>query len=63
MNWAKDHDYDEVRLWVHEKNKHAIDLYLRTGFRFTDQSAPHPTETSLRELEMLFDLRTWSTTD
>ncbi|MEI7924911.1 MAG: GNAT family N-acetyltransferase [Chloroflexota bacterium] len=52
LRWARDHAATEAGLDVTEGNAPAIALYLTTGFAFTGESAPHPSQPGRRELRM-----------
>ncbi|MEV0041932.1 GNAT family N-acetyltransferase [Nocardia rhamnosiphila] len=56
VDWAREHGYREIRLWVRENNEHATNLYLRHAFQFTGESKPHFADPSLRTVEMRHDL-------
>ncbi|RLT28171.1 MAG: GNAT family N-acetyltransferase [Chloroflexi bacterium] len=50
--WAREHDFKQLLLWVTEGNEPAVALYLACGFELTGESQPHPTYEGHRELEM-----------
>lgn len=52
VNWAKNHDYREVHLWVTESNVPARGLYERCGFVPTGERQPLPSNPSLPEIGM-----------
>jgi GNAT superfamily N-acetyltransferase len=52
VDWAKNHDYREVHLWVTESNVHARGLYERCGFVPTGERQPLPSNPSLPEIGM-----------
>ncbi|MET8798500.1 GNAT family N-acetyltransferase [Nocardia sp. NPDC004568] len=56
LTWARRHECSAVTLWVRENNEHAVNLYLRSGFRPTGDSGPHFSEPELRLIEMRIDL-------
>jgi len=52
VEWAREHGFDQLLLWVTEGNEPAVALYLAVGFEFTGESTAHPTHEGYRELEM-----------
>lgn len=52
VEWAISRGATAARLWVTQGNVPAITLYERCGFVLTGESAPSPSNPSLRELEM-----------
>ncbi|MEI6665834.1 MAG: GNAT family N-acetyltransferase [Chloroflexota bacterium] len=52
VEWAREHGFDQLLLWVTEGNEPAVGLYLAVGFEFTGESTTHPTHEGFRELEM-----------
>ena len=57
LAWASESAYLEVRLWVVDGNTPAIRLYENTGFVFTGESQPLPSDRRAVELRMIRRLR------
>lgn len=58
LTWARGADADDVTLWVVDGNAGARSLYEQAGFVATGESQPLPSNPSLVEHRMVFDLET-----
>jgi GNAT superfamily N-acetyltransferase len=56
LDWARERHHKRVELWVVDGNQNAERLYLRHGFRLTDEHQPHPGDPDVRERLMAIDL-------
>jgi GNAT superfamily N-acetyltransferase len=56
LDWARERHHERVDLWVVDGNYVAERLYLRHGFRLTEEYQPHPLEPDARERAMTRDL-------
>ncbi|MEU4421814.1 GNAT family N-acetyltransferase [Actinoplanes sp. NPDC024001] len=57
LAWARENGHERVDLWVVDGNASAAGLYLRHGFRATDEVQPLPSNPDLVERIMSRDLR------
>lgn len=53
IDWARVHDYPELRLWVIDGNYPAESLYRRKGFRATGRKHPCSEDDPRLESEMV----------
>ncbi|MET8797356.1 GNAT family N-acetyltransferase [Nocardia sp. NPDC004568] len=56
LDWARKNGFREVELWVRGDNEPAKGLYLRNGFRFTDESRPGRIEGAAPDIKMTYIL-------
>lgn len=49
LAWAREHDHEQVDLWVVDGNLAAERLYRRHGFRTTDECQPYPNDPNVLE--------------
>jgi GNAT superfamily N-acetyltransferase len=57
LEWARERRHERVELWVVDGNPIAERLYLRHGFRPTEEYQPHPSDPDVRERLLAHDLR------
>lgn len=53
LEWARDRDTPEVRLWVTRGNDSAVRLYERCGFELTEEVGVSPSDPCREELRMV----------
>jgi len=56
VDWARQHGATTIGLWVTETNKPAIRLYEASGFQFTGEVAPLPSDPQQQEGRMVRDI-------
>lgn len=52
-DWATRSGGGQLRLWVVERNQHALKFYARQSFRPTGETMPYELDPSIREVEMI----------
>ena len=58
LSWARDHDFQRLRLWAPSANAAAHALYRQAGFAETGRRRPLPTNAELQIAELECELTT-----